>query len=303
MRSLFVTGGSGFIGKRFVRTLARDRWERVYCLSEPGQKMEPDVLERENLQYVAADLLDADRYRPILAQCDTVVHLAAITGKAAPAAYFRVNLDGTRALLDASCRAGVARFLFVSSIAARFADTSNYYYAESKRRAEEVVRASGLSFTIVRPTIVVGQGGGPWESLSRLAALPLLPLFGNGTRIQPIYVDDFVACLCTLLDARQFRNETIELGGPEVTTFESLLRQASHMRRGRKPWTVNVPVRPLVLVLRILERFAGPLLPLSTGQLAAFQNDGTVRLAPSAETGLPPMKSVHEMLRLVIENG
>jgi len=301
MKSLFVTGGSGFIGRRFLRALAGNRYTRVYCLSRSEREMDPAVLERDDVRLVIADLLDAERYGPILAECDTVVHLAAVTGKAAPAEYFRINTEGTRALLDASRRAGVVRFLYISSIAARYAEAPHYYYAESKRRAEEAVYASGLAFTIVRPTIVVGKGGGPWENLARLAALPLLPLLGNGTRIQPIYVDDFVACLHALLDVR-FRNETIELGGPEITTFGSLLCEASYLRRGRRPWTVSVPVKPLVPALALLEQFARSLLPLSAGQLAAFLNDSTVRLAPSWETALPPMRTVSEMLRLVIEH-
>jgi nucleoside-diphosphate-sugar epimerase len=300
MSALFVTGGSGFIGRRFLRRLAADHREGVYCLRRsPG--IDPDRREPENLRPVTADLLDADRYQHLLTVCDTVVHLAAVTGNAPRAEYFRVNTEGTRVLLEASRRAGVARFLYVSSIAARFADQSQYYYAESKRQAEALVRASGLSFTIVRPTIVIGKGGSPWENLARLAALPVIPVLGRRTRIQPIYVDDVADSLCALLDTSRFRNETLELGGPEVTTFGDLLRQAHYLRRGRRPWTVGVPVGPVAKILGLLERFARARLPISAGQLAAFQNDGTVQRVQAPDP-LPSMHGVGAMLRLVIEN-
>jgi nucleoside-diphosphate-sugar epimerase len=297
MSALFVTGGSGFIGRRFLGTLDGDRWERVQCLSRSQRWLGPEARERVNLRVVTADLLDVDRYLPSLAGCDTVVHLAATTGKAARAEYFRVNTEGTRAVLEASRRAGVARFLYVSSIAARFAGESLYYYAESKRRAEEAVRASGLSFTIVRPTIVIGKGGASWESLSRLAALPLIPVLGNGTRIQPVYVDDVARWLHTLL-ASPFRGRTIELGGPEVTTFGSLLRETHYLRRGRRPWTIKIPVKPIASGLAILEKFMS-FLPLNAGQLAAFRHDGTVGPADASDTPVP-MRTVSEMLKLVI---
>jgi len=300
---ILLTGGSGFIGQRFLRALAGTHRAPVYCLSRSEPEMDPAIVQRDDMRLVIADLLDAARYAPVLSECDTVVHLAGLTGKAAPAEYFRINTEGTQVLLEASRRAGVRRFLYVSSIAARFAAASHYYYAESKRRAEEAVHASGLAFTIVRPTIVVGKGGGPWENLARLTALPLLPVLGNGTRIQPIYVDDCVAALRALVDRPSFRNETVELGGPEITTFGWLLCEAARLRHGRRPWTVTVPVKPLVRLLALLEGFARSRLPLSAGQLAAFLNDSTVRLAPAWETALPPMRTVSEMLKLVSDNG
>jgi nucleoside-diphosphate-sugar epimerase len=298
MSALFVTGGRGFIGRRFVRGLEAGRWENVVCLSRSAGAIAAGV----PVQVVTGDLLDVERYAKALAGCDTVVHLAAVTGKAPPAEYGRVNVEGTRAVLAACRDAGVARFLYVSSIAARFADRSRYPYAESKRQAEELVRASGLPFTIVRPTIVIGKGGDAWANLARLAALPVIPVLGERTRIQPIYVDDVAACLQALLSRPSFGNETIELGGPEVTTFGELLREAHYLQWGRQPWSVAVPARAVASALAAVEDVTGNRLPVSAGQLAAFQNDGTVdpSLVPAL---LPPRRGVREMLRLVLDEG
>jgi len=299
MGSLFVTGGRGFIGRHFLRALDPARWEHIYCLSRAGDDLDAPILEHENVRVVTGDLSDADRYASALARCRTVVHLAAATGKASRAEYFRVNADGTNALLEASKRAGVRELLHVSSISARFASRTSYPYGESKRMAEDAVTASGLAYTIVRPTIVIGKEGASWRALAKLAALPLIPMFGNGrTRIQPIYVDDVAAYLRTILEANRFANETIELGGPEITTFKSLLREAHYLQRRRTAWTIGVPLRPLVLLLRLLEKIA----PVNAGQLAAFQHDGTVGTA-GARVPLPSrMRNVNEMLRLVIDN-
>jgi nucleoside-diphosphate-sugar epimerase len=89
---------------------------------------------------VRADLAEPATYRDALTGAQTVVHVAATTGKARPAVYERNNVQATRALLEASAAAGVARFVFISSIAAAFPDRRYYPYAESKIAAEAAVR-------------------------------------------------------------------------------------------------------------------------------------------------------------------
>ena len=95
-----------------------------------------------------------------------MVHLAAVTGRAAPADYRRVNVDGTRALLRACTAAKVRRFVHMSTIAAAYAEQRYYPYAKSKSEAEALVRDSGMDFSIIRPTLVLGarsQSGTRWS--------------------------------------------------------------------------------------------------------------------------------------------
>ena len=81
------------------------------------------------------DLGTPAAYLDALRGCDTVVHLAAVTGKAKPTDYFRVNREGTRALVDAAKAAGVRQLLHVSTIAVKYRDEQRYFYAHSKRDA------------------------------------------------------------------------------------------------------------------------------------------------------------------------
>ena len=149
---IFVTGGSGFVGRRLLKALPA-LGRPIYALQRVAVRD-----EIRGVQPVIGDLLEPRTYAPALSQCRTVLHLAASTGRAAAAEHMRANAEGTARLVGAAKDAGVTEFLFVSSIAAAFPDTRGYPYAIAKRAAEESVRASGLPFLIVRPTMILGPG-------------------------------------------------------------------------------------------------------------------------------------------------
>ena len=136
--SLFVTGAAGFVGSRFLERVAPGR--KVVCLIRTRPAQVP-----KNVEFIQGDLSSPASYAGALKGCGAVVHLAAATGKSRPETYFQVNREGTRALVGECRRAGVPQFLFVSTIAAKFDNQNRYYYAQSKRQAEEVVANSGLS--------------------------------------------------------------------------------------------------------------------------------------------------------------
>jgi NADH dehydrogenase len=294
MRSLFVTGATGFVGRHFVRSLNPAEF-RITCLQRTRRASAPDD---SGIRWVEGDLRQPESYTAALAQCDTVVHLAAVTGRANREDFLAVNADGTRALLTACARLDVRDVLLVSTIAVKYPDKRLYPYAESKEIAEAALRQSGLQFTIIRPTIVIGQGAPIWQRLADLASRRMIVLPGDGrARIQPIHVDDVVACLVGLLRRGAFARETYELGGPEVVPFEEFLRQIHRVRSGRDPAVIHLPLRPIVALLSLLERGLGATLPVTAGQLSAFAIDSTADpgLACPVAPGRP--MSIDAMIR------
>lgn len=290
--TVFLTGGSGFLGSRLVERLAADG-RRVICAG----RRKPAAQSR-NVEFVPADLPGRGAWRDALEGCDAVVHLAAATGKHAPAEYFRVNRDGTAAMVEEARRAGVRRFLFASTIAVKFPDTRRYYYAQSKREAEKIVAGSGLDWTIVRPTMIFGRGSPALDGLRRLASLPVVPVFGNGRALlEPIFVDDLSAAMAALLDERASYRCVVEIGGPEAAPMEELLlriRRAMGVANGR---VVRLPARPIAALLGWLEPALRPLLPITAGQLASFLNDGTPSHNPLITRRIAGMRNIDEMLR------
>jgi nucleoside-diphosphate-sugar epimerase len=252
-----------------------------------------------NVEFVQGDLADGKAYAAELAGCDTVVHLAAATGNQPPAEYWRVNRDGTETLVREARGVGVRRFLHVSTIAVKFADQSRYYYAQSKQQAEAMVAQSGMPWTIVRPTLILGKGSPVLEGFSRLAALPVVPVFGNGTTpVQPIFVDDLADCVAAMLEEDIFDGQTVEVGGPEVLTIEALLRRVRKAQGRGEARVMHLPARPIAALLGWVEPLLRPLLPFTAGQLASFTNAGTVDANPWVAHRQTSMKGVDEALQL-----
>lgn len=269
---IFVTGATGFIGRPTVAALSLGGLRDIRCLvRNPGS-----VAAAPGVVVVRGELEDPAPWASSLRGVDTVLHLAAKTGPGVESEFLRANVEGTRALLEASRAAGVRRFLFVSSIVTRYGERRAYHYAESKTRAERLVGDSGLSFRIVRPTMVLGQGAKVWRNLSALGGLPgpFIPVpGGGGIRVQPVWVDDVVSVLLDLVDEADGADRALDLGGPTVVSMADMLRRIHRAVRRRDASVIAVPIRPLIRLLAAFEAATGRVLPVSAGQFAAFVND------------------------------
>jgi NADH dehydrogenase len=226
--------------------------------------------------------------------------MAAATGKERPGVFTGVNVEGTRRLVECAADAGVSRFIFVSSIAAKYADKRHYPYAQSKLDAERIVKASGLGWVIIRPTLVFGAHSPVLRGLIKLVKGPLGVVFGSGrVRVQPIDVDDVAEILMQVCDQPELNEQIIEAGGPSVLSFEDLLQRIRVRLRESEGGMVHLPLAPLRTLLAALEPALLPLLPLGAGQLAAFANDSTADRHPLVDTLLPQMKTIEAMLDTV----
>ena len=221
-----------------------------------------------------------ERYAGQMGEDTVVLHLAARTGVASPAEYAKTNVEGTADLLEAAETQRVRGFLQVSSIAATFEDTSGYPYALSKQEAEQAVQASGLRWTIVRPTIVLGGDSPAWKRFATLARAPFLVIPGDGrAKIQPVHVEDLVDLLLQIVEEDRFDGEAFDVGGPDVLSMEDFLRLARRRYQGRLPGALKVPLRPGLAMLRAAEKLVPGVLPVSAGQFTSFMSDSVA--APS----------------------
>jgi len=272
MESLFITGATGFIGSSLISQLGPARYKNIYCLS---RKHKGGEIERHpSVRMIKGSPGEPESYASALAGCRTVVHLAAMAGRGAPDQFFEANAQGTKRLIEQCELNGVENFLHVSTITVKFPYKNRHYYAQSKALGEEAVQRSRLRYLIVRPTTVIGPGGGGWRSLSNLARCSFLALPGNGkTRVQPITLEDLGACLRTVLEENLFTNETVELGGPEALTLDQLLKRI-HARYHKKELMVfHIPVKPVIAMLLVMEKIFSSSLPITVGELSAYWQD------------------------------
>ncbi len=293
-QSLLITGAGGYLGRRLLERVDASKYRSIHCL------VRRDLAVPSGITLIRGDLLDPESYTKALDGCRTVLHMAAVTGKSTRQEYFQGNTEATRMLLEQAQRAGVANILYVSSIAAAFPDQSHYHYAQSKAAAEEIVRRSGLRFTIVRPTMIIGKGAPVLDGLAKLAGAPFIPVFGSGAvRVQPVFVDDAAKWLLSLIDSDVFDGKVLGLGGPDVLTIEDLLIRIRRVLHNKEPRLLHIPTGPLLPVLAVLEKVLLPVLPVTAGQLASFRNDGTIeRTAPGGQSNAVG-KGVDEVLRMV----
>ncbi len=287
----FVTGAGGYVGERLCQLFDREEFSGSRLLARAHNSGE----RYQHLEWTPGDLLDPPSYRQALSGCDLVIHLAAATGKLHKADYFRVNDQGTRELVAAAKRAGIGRFLHVSTVAVQFSNQSRYWYAQSKEAGERAVRESGLRYRIVRPTMVFGPDAPVLAGLIKLASAPVVPVFGDGrAKVQPIFVDDLAALLAESAGG-DLPNDVVGAGGPDVMTIEELLGQICQMVL-RKPFrALHLPAGLIGGVMGLLEPVLLPVLPFTAGQMASFTNDSTA----IGDAGAKKRKGVAEVLALM----
>ncbi len=184
-RRVFVTGATGFVGRAVVHALCA-HGHSVRCLVRRGS--EHDLRGFEAIERVEGDVLARRGLEEGIAGCDTLIHLVGIIREhpAAGVTFERLHTQATVRVLEAATAAGARRFIHMSALGTRPAARARYH--ATKWAAEEAVRASGLPWTIFRPSIIYGPGDGFVTMLARIVRrLPIVPVFGSGgSRLQPV---------------------------------------------------------------------------------------------------------------------
>ncbi|WP_447760409.1 NAD-dependent epimerase/dehydratase family protein [Sphingopyxis panaciterrae] len=189
--TLAMTGATGFVGGATLRQAVAAGWH-VRALTRRPQA------EREGVTWIAGALDRPDSLAELAQGSDAVMHIAGVVNVPTRAAFEAGNATATSHVVDAARGAGITRFIHISSLAAREKDLSNYSW--SKARAETIVRASGLDWTIVRPPAVFGPGDTEMLDLFRMArrGIALVP----SGRMSAIYVEELARLLVALAGDR-----------------------------------------------------------------------------------------------------
>ena len=247
---------------RHVTTLLAGRGHQVRALvrHDPGRAAAALPAER-----TPGDLADPAALAALTRGADVIVHLVGIIVEAGAATFEAVHVEGTRRLLTAAREAGVRRFVHMSAVGARDEPGATRYH-RTKWRAEELVRSSGLSHAIFRPSIISGPENRPIRTLARLHRWsPLVPVFGDGGfAMQPVWIGD-VALAFALAAERPALSGVFELGGPATLTYEEFVRAIGRAAGHPRP-LVHVPLavaRAAAAALGVM----GPLAPLTLDQL------------------------------------
>jgi uncharacterized protein YbjT (DUF2867 family) len=200
IRTLAVTGGTGFVGSHLLRLAVAEGYD-VRALTRGWKPPEDEIA------WVDGALDRPDTLVKLAAGADAVIHVAGAINARSRADFEAVNAGGTANMIDAARKAGVRRFVHVSSLAAREPELSDYGW--SKARSERLVAASGLQWTIVRPPAIYGPGDRETLELFKMARRGLVALPPKG-RFSVIHVEDLCRLILACLDDPDSWSETWE---------------------------------------------------------------------------------------------
>jgi NADH dehydrogenase len=288
MARVFVTGGTGFVGREVIHALCADG-HAVRCLVRRGS--ERDLRGHEAIERIEGDVLQHEGLETDMAGCEAVIHLVGIIRErpALGATFERVHVQGTRNVIEAAAAAGVRRYLHMSALGTRPGARSRYH--QTKWAAEEAVRASGLDWTILRPSVIYGRGDGFVTMLAgMIRRFPVVPVIGTGgQRLQPLPVAQVAQGFARLMPLPAATKQTYEAGGPDAVTLVELLDligAATGRRRVRK---AHVPLGPMRVMARLLQPL--PSFPVTPDQLLMLEEENTCDPAPFfSATGQVPVR-------------
>ena len=234
-----ITGGTGFIGSHLARRLILDGHEVV--LLARGKDAEFEVGGAKSVTFVASDLSDQDLLRCAFLGCDAVAHCAGINREIGLQTYRKVHVDGTKNVVETAKHVGVKKVALMSFLRAR-PDCGSAYH-ESKWAAEEIVRNSGLDYTIVKAGMVYGLGDHMLDHLSHaLHTFPIFAMVGLREKgIRPLAVEDLVEVLQASLVKGRLTRQTVAVTGAEELYLTEAVRRVARVS-GNKVRLVRAPV-------------------------------------------------------------
>lgn len=247
-----ITGGTGFIGRHLAVELAGAGHE-VVLLARGLDRRDPSALAVPGVRLVRANVTDVATLRTAFEGCDAVAHCAGINRQLGAQTYLAIHVHGTSNVVEAARATGVARIALLSFLRARPACGSGYH--ESKWKAEETVRGSGLDYTVVKASMTYGNGDHMLDHLSHL--LYTMPLFAPvGLRekyVRPVAVQDLVRVLVAALVDGRLSQKSVAVMGPETIRLSEAARRVGRLI-GHRPLVVPAPVMLHYLVARLAER-------------------------------------------------
>jgi uncharacterized protein YbjT (DUF2867 family) len=274
--NVMVTGATGYVGHSIVKTLL-EAGHSVVAVSRSGAKSRTasgkDLGTVPGARYLAGDVASGAGLKEAAQGCDAVINLVGIIAERGDQTFKRIHVEGTRNVLEAARSAGAKRYVQMSALGAALGAASQY--SATKFEAEELVRASGLEWTIFRPSLVFGVGDDFFgRVLKNLVGTPVVPQIGDGSfPFRPVWVGDVAQCFAQALTNPVTVGQVYELVGPREYTFRQLLDLEMQTLGMKKP-VVPAPIFLMDIAVPLMQ-ILGPLAPITRDQYAMLKAGNT----------------------------
>lgn len=276
-----IFGGSGFVGTQLVQVLARKGYRIRVAVRRPDLAGHVKPLGGVGqVVPVQANVRNADSVARAVHGAQIVINLVGIGYERGPQRFRAVHVMGAQNIAQAAKAAGARVLIHGSALGAD--EQSPSAYARSKALGEAAVLAAFPEAVLFRPSIMFGPGDGFFNLMGSLSRwFPVLPLIGEKTRFQPVYVGDVADAMAVAAAGGVKTGRVYELGGPETLTYRELMARVLHETGRRNPL---LPVPAGVGKLLALPFALLPFPPLLTGdQVELLQIDNVVSEAAIKE--------------------
>ena len=278
---VLITGSTGFIGSRLARRLV-NAGVPVRALARSSS-----AVVVPGAELVVGDLTDRASLERACEGAAAVISCAAITGdKKGP--YDQVNDEGITTLAQVATAAGVGRLIHFGGI-----DTAGSKpgpYLAGRRRGEEGIKAAGVPWTILQPSVQFGPHSPFIAAMAGLVRGPIVPVAGNGhTRIQLIHVDDVCRAAQECLTGDQRLGRYIELGGPEAVEYDAMLDVIGRSLGKTKVRKIHAPMAIVKLQATLMQVLPKPPVTPAAVELLEHDNVAASLHGVQSEFGFTPV--------------
>jgi len=270
---VFVTGATGFVGEEIVRQL-RQAGHSVRMLVR--NKSLGEARERTGADIHVGNILDAESLQGALKGIDAVIHLVGIISEVGESTFENVHMRGTRNVVAAAREQAVKRFVHMSALGTRPDGVSRYH--RTKWEAEQIVRGSGLEFTIFRPSLIFGPRDLFVNLFAKIIRFSLVvPILGRrDAKFQPVAIEAVAGAFVKSLTEASAVGQTFDVAGPQIFTFSEIIDQILAVMK-RKRLKVHIPAAVARIQAMFLQFLFSKILrkapPLNRDQLIMLQED------------------------------
>lgn len=238
MAKVFVTGATGFVGKRLI-SLLLDQGHEVYALCRiKGTRTFSD--DRPNLYYIWGDLRSSEPLKGIPEDLDAAYYLIHSMSEMVTN-LVTAELEVVDHFIESVKHTQIKQIIYLGGVINDEKTLSPHL--RSRLLTEDALRKSGIPLTVLRASIIIGAGGASFEIIRDLCEkLPIMiaPKWVH-VPCQPIAISDVLFYLSSVLLNEKCFHQTFDIGGPEVLTFKELMLKYAEFR-GLKRWIIDVPV-------------------------------------------------------------